>query len=196
MTSPDLIHWSKRQTIALNLTGSNPVIDAALAAADGGYYLIWKEGPHGRMKPRLAFAKSLQGSFQFVGDGSPALLMPDGKEDGLTHENYQFLHTSGKWYLLSADYMPQMPHLYTLQPPSGWLKWINGYVLDLPVQQFNHDIRANAAAIYDWRKYDGYYYVIYAGCNERTTFAKRGWNRLALARSKDMVHWYVAGQME
>lgn len=195
-TSHDLEHWSKRHTLALNLTGSNPVIDAALAAADGGYYLMWKEGPHGKMKPRLAFSKSLTGPFKFVGNGFPALLMPDGKEDGMTHENYQFIHAGDKWYLLSADYMPQTPHLYELQPGSGWLKWVNGRALEFPEQQFNKDFRANAAAIYDWRDHDGYFYIIYAGCNERKTFARRGWNRLGLARSKDLIHWRVAGQME
>ncbi len=53
---------------------------------------------------------------------------------------------------------------------------------------------ANAAAVYDWRKYDGYYYLIYAGRNEGQTYAKRGWNQIALARSKDLIHWSVPGK--
>ena len=195
MTSPDLVHWSKRQTLAFNLTGTNRVIDAALAAADGGYYLIWKEGlPHGKMKPRLAFANSLQGPFHYVGDGYPALLMANGTDDGLTHENYEFIHGDGKWYLLTTDYTPEGLYLYTLEPGSGWLKWTQGYQLDTPQEQFNTDNRDNAAAIYNARQYDGYYYLIYVGRTEGKTFARRGWNQLGLARSKDLVHWSAAGQ--
>ena len=196
-TSPDLVHWSKRQTLAFNLTGTNRVIDAALAAADGGYYLIWKEGSsHGKMRPRLAFAKSLRGPFNYVGDGYPALLMANGKDDGLTHENYEFSHGDGKWYLLTTDYSPEGLYLYTLDPGSQWLKWTQGYRLDTPQEQFNTDNRDDAAAIYNARQYDGYYYLIYAGRTEGKTFARRGWNRLALARSNDLIHWSAAGQTQ
>lgn len=197
MTSSDLVHWSKRGTLALNLTGTKRVIDAALAAADGGYYLIWKEGPTtGKMRPRLAFAKSLDGTFEYVGDGLPALLMADGKDNGLTHENYEFIHSSGKWYLLTSDYTPQGLYLYTLEPGSHWLKWTQGRRLDTPQEKFNTNNRDNAAALYDWRRYDGYYYLIYAGRSEGKTFANRGWNQLGLARSKDLLHWAPAGQTQ
>lgn len=194
MLSRDLIHWSRRRAIAVNLTGSNRVIDASLTAADGGFYLIWKEGPQGAMHPRLAFAKSLHRPFHYVGGGFPKLLMADGKEDGLTHENFQFVRVGGKQYLLSSDYMPQAPHLYELKPNSDWLTWVNGRMLDIPREGFNSDMLANAGALYDWRAQDDYYYLIYAGCAERKTYAKRGWNRLALARSRDLVHWAVAGK--
>jgi hypothetical protein len=197
MTSPDLVHWSKRQTLALNLTGTNRVIDAALGAADGGYYLIWKEGsPHGKMKPRLAFGKSLEGPFDYVGDGYPSLLMANGKDNGLTHENYEFIHGDGKWYLLTTDYTPEALYLYTLEPGSRWLKWTRGYRLDTPQESFNTDNRDNAAAIYKARQEDGYYYLIYAGRTEGQAFARRGWNQLGLARSTDLIHWSPAGQTQ
>ena len=196
MTSQDLLHWSRRRTLALNLTGDNRVIDAALAESNGGYYLIWKEGRQGRMKPRLAFATSLAGPFKYVGDGFPALLMADGKDNGLTHENYEFVHTSNGWYLLTTDYNPEGPYLYKLEPGSGWLKWTQGYRLNTPKEKFNTDNRDNAAALYNWRQHDGYYYLIYAGRTEGKTYARRGWNRLGLARSKDLVHWAAAGQMQ
>jgi len=194
MTSPDLVHWSKRQTLAFNLTGTNRVIDAALAAADGGYYLIWKEGlPHGKMRPRLAFAKSLSLPFHYVGDGYPALLMENGKDNGLTHENYEFIHGDGNWYLLTTDYTPEGLYLYRLHPGSHWLEWTHGYQLNIPQEKFNTDNRDNAAAIYNARSYDGYYYIIYAGRTEGRTFARRGWNQLGLARSKDLIHWSAPG---
>ena len=45
--------------------------------------------------PRIAFATSLDGSFHFVGDGLPSLLMANDKDDGLIHENYEFVHANG-----------------------------------------------------------------------------------------------------
>jgi len=214
MTSADMVHWSARRPMAPNLTGANRVIDASVAAADGGYYLIWKEGsPSGGMHPRLAFAKSLDGPFAYVGSGLPSLLMEDGAENGLIHENYEFMHAKNQWYLLTTDYVLQGPHrgpapdpdlrwsqqgprLYALAPGSSWLKWQHGYALDIAPEKFNTVNRDNASAVYDWRAEDGYYYLIYAGCTERESYAGRGWNQLGLARSKDLVHWTIAGQTQ
>lgn len=210
MMSPDLLHWSKAKALALNLTGPNRVIDASLAEADGGYYLIWKEGsPQGSMRPRLAFARSLDGTFAYVESGYPSLLSRDGKEDGLVHENYEFVHMNSQVYLLTTDYelqthdksrrqegarwSKQGARLYELDRKSHWLKWINGYRLAIPEEQFNTVNRDNAAALYDWRSYSGYYYLIYAGVTERTSYAGRGRNQLGLARSKDLIHWEVPG---
>src|SRR5437868_6138966 len=92
MTSDDLVHWSQRKALALNLTqvGNQRVIDGALAEADGGFYLAYKEQTPGIPKrPRIAFAKNLDGPFAYVGDGVPVLLMENGKEDDLLHENYE-----------------------------------------------------------------------------------------------------------
>ena len=194
MTSNDLVHWSQSKPIALNLTASQRVIDAALAASDGGYYLIWKEGrEQGHMRPRLAFAQSLVTPFRYVGDGYPRLLMADGKDDGLTHENYEFIQSGDRWYLLTTDYNPEGPHLYALAPGSHWLEWTSGYRLDTPREAFNTNHRDNAAALYDWRRYDGYYYLVYGGRTEGVSYAGRGWYALGLARSKDLVHWIAPG---
>ena len=198
MTSDDLVHWSRRHTLALNLTGAGAdqhPIDAALAFTDGGYYLIYKEQTPGIPKrPRMAFAKSLDGPYKFVGDGLPALLMADGQDNRLIHENYEFVHANDKWYLLTTDYVPQAPYLYMLDPGSHWLRWTQGYTLKIPIERFNTDNVANASALYDWRKYDGYYYLIYGGRTEGKTYARRGWNQLGLARSKDLIHWSVPGR--
>jgi hypothetical protein len=207
ITSDDLVHWTPRKTLGLNLTqaGNQRVIDAALAQADGGYYLVYKEQTPGiHSRPRMAFSTSLDGPFHYVGDGIVALLMKDGKDNGFFHENYEFLQANGQWYMLATDYLHnslnhdkydvQAPYLYALEPGSHWLKWTGGYTLDLPQEKFNTESIANAAALYDWRKYDGYYYIIYAGRNDGQAYAKRGWNRIALARSKDLIHWSVPGE--
>jgi hypothetical protein len=207
MTSDDLVHWSARKMLALNLTsqGDPRPIDATLAQADGGYYLVYKESTPGiHSRPRIAFSRTLDGAFRYVGDGIAALLMKDGKDDGFFHENFEFVHAGSQWFLLTTDYLHnsvnpdkydvQAPYLYALDPGSHWLRWTSGYTFDLPPEKFNMESIANAAALYDWRKYDGYYYLIYAGRNDGQTYAKRGWNQLALARSKDLVHWSVPGE--
>jgi hypothetical protein len=195
MTSTDLTHWSPRQPLATNLTAGQGVIDASVTRAGGGLYLIWKEGrPPQKMRTRLAEAKSLSGPWHFVGSGYPALKMASGDENGLTHENFEFNWIDGKLQLLSSDY-PHGHHeyLYTLLDPSRPLDWGMGFELNIPAQSFNQLVPCDAAAIYDARKHDGYFYLIYAGRSEATTYLHRGWNRLALARSKDLVHWVPAG---
>lgn len=194
-TSADLMHWTKAEPLAANLTAGKRVIDAAIARASDGYYVTWKEGRHS-MKPRMAFSTTLASPFRFVGTGFPNLLMKDGRDDGLIHENYEFIEADGGWRLLTTDYNPPSPRLYTLLSTSNWLEWGQGYELKMPVESFNTDNIANAAALYDWRKYDGYFYLIYAGRTERDTFLHRGWNRLGLARSKDLIHWKPAGSAE
>jgi hypothetical protein len=205
--SDDLVHWTPRRALALNLTqaGDQRVIDAALAPADGGYYLVYKEQtPRIHSRPRIAFSRSLDGPFHYVGDGIATLLMKDGRDNGYFHENYEFVRTNGQWYMLTTDYLHnrlspekydvQAPYLYALEPGSHWLKWTRGYTFDIPQEKFNTDAIANAAALYDWRNYDGYYYLIYAGRNEGRTYARRGWNQIALARSMDLIHWSVPGK--
>jgi hypothetical protein len=194
-TSSDLTHWSKAAPLAAELTVGLRVIDAATAHTPEGYYAIWKEGQRG-MKPRMAFANSLDGPFHFVKSGLPALLMEDSKDDGLIHENYEFLQIDGRWRLLATDYNPPSPRLYTLEDPSDWLKWGQGYELKIPIESFNTDNIANAAALYDWREYDGFFYLIYAGRTEHATYLRRGWNRIGLARSKDLIHWQAAGTLQ
>lgn len=194
MTSADLVHWSARHPLAPNLTAGRRAIDAAIANTGTRFYLIWKQGGRGRPRPRVAFAKSLTGPWSFVGSGYAVLTMPDAKENGLIHENFTFIRAEGKWRLLSSDY-PHGHHefIYTQIHRNNWLDWGNGLAVHVAPQAFNSLVHADAAAIYNWRKYDGYYYLIYAGRNESKTYLHRGWNRLGLSRSKDLIHWVPAG---
>jgi hypothetical protein len=196
MTSPDLVHWSGRHSLAGNLTAGEGVIDLSVTQnGRGGYYAIWKAGRHpGEIRPRLAEAASLSGPWRFVGSGDVSMLMKDGKENGLIHENFEFLRIDGVLHVLSSDY-PQGHHeyLYTLLDPAHPLEWGKGFELHIAGQDFNRMVPCDAAAVYDWRKHDGYFYLIYAGRNDVTTYLHRGWNRIALARSKDLKHWIPAG---
>ncbi len=195
MTSRDLVHWSARHRLAPNLTAGQGVIDLSVTQTPSGYYAIWKQGRNPRqMRPRLATAPHLDGPWRFVGSGYPSLLMADGRENGLIHENFEFVWIGGVLHLLSSDY-PHGHHeyLYTLLKPSHPLEWGKGFELKIPGQSFNRLVHCDAAALYDWRRYDGHFYLIYAGRNEQTTYLHRGWNRLGLARSKDLHHWVPAG---
>ena len=207
MTSSDLVHWSPRHKLVPELTDGKKVIDAALAYEDGGYYALWKQGPKGGvLVPRLAFSKTLEGPYAFVGDGLPRLLRPDGTDETLTHENYQFMKADGNWYLLTTDYDAKTEgniidkgeelHLYKRDPKSHWLRWGEGHRLNTPQETFNTDNRDNAGCIVDWRKHDGYFYLLYAGRTEYNSYAMRGTNKLGLARSKDLIHWSPAGDMK
>lgn len=62
----------------------------------------------------------------------------------------------------------------------------------------------NAGFLCDWRERDGFFTLLYAGKNEQRRNAfngtagqrawPRGWNRLGLARSRDLKHWMPAGR--
>jgi hypothetical protein len=194
MTSRDLVHWSPRRPLAANLTAGDGAIDAALAHDSGRYYLAWKQGRR-QMRTEIARAPRLRGPWQLLGPGSPRLLMTDGADDKLTHENFTFCRIRGIWRLLTADYGHGLRYqvLYTQAHPGDWLDWTGGYNLDIPRQSFNQRTAADAGAIYDWSRYDGYVYVIFAGRNDIQSYAHRGWNRLGLIRSRDLVHWFPAG---
>jgi hypothetical protein len=197
-TSPDLTHWSPRRQLAANLTAGQSVIDLSVTRIGGSYYAVWRQGLEdfpGKIHPRIASAEKLSGPWHFVGAGYASLNMPDGKDNGLIHENYQFVWIGKVLHLLSDDYRDNKEgeYLYTLLKPSLPLTWGKGVELNVPSQQFNRLNHCFAAALYDWRKQDGYFYLIYAGSSDQTSYLGRGWNRLALARSKDLVHWTPAG---
>lgn len=197
MTSADLFHWSARQPLAANLTAGQSVIDLSIASAGGSYYAVWRQGLEDYpqdIRLRIATAKTLTGPWRFVGPGIATLNMASDHDNGFIHENYQFTWIDDVLHLLSDDYRDNVEgeYLYTLSQRDQPVSWGEGFELKIPGQSFNSLVRCFAASLYDWRKLDGYFYLIYAGCNEKQTYAGRGWNRLGLARSKDLIHWYPA----
>ncbi len=195
-TSKDLENWDGPNPIAENLTRGKSLIDIALAYDNGKYYIIWQDWIVDGKKikvNRLATGESLDGKFEHVGDGYVHFLMKDGKENGLKHENWEFLKIDGTWHILSTDYSPHEPYLYRIsgdpKVDQNWLTWTEGFRLKVPVEAFNTKHPANAAYLADWREYDGYYYLLYAGKTHSKTHAGRGNNKLALARSKDLINW-------
>ncbi len=233
--SDDLESWSDPIPMAGELTAAKRCIDAALARHGRRWFLAYKE--HGTA--RIATAETLDGPWRFVtDDGKMILLRPDGTDvadDGMTHENAQFLDIDGTWHVLMTDYRPHEPWLYRLEgdpdAPASWARWVDGRRIEPPAQKFNsmpaempcvqeedfvrplfgcngqpgrvriEDGQANAAFCLDRRGDDGWFYLIYGGKNQtrRNDFNgrasghpwPRGWNRLGIARSRDLVDWQI-----
>jgi len=194
--SRDLVNWGPQQPLASNLTRGVRAIDAAVAAWQGKVILFWKEV----QTTRCAVGDSLEGEFCLIGDGLPKMWMRDGREVPW-NENYQILLIDGKWRLLVStkiDGSTMFPVLYTMDGdgsrPEHWLKWVDGYRLEVPVEDFNTRDQANASALMlPGALEDGFRYLLYAGNTEGQTFLKRGHNRLGLARFRDLMHWESAG---
>jgi len=197
-TTTNFVQWSEGYSpLAANLTEGNRAIDSSLIYDNETYYLFWKERTDAD-RTRLAQASSITDNFAFVGEGYPTLTMKDGADNGLIHENFCFFKVDGRWKMITTDYMKDSfalhnSYIYTLMSEGNehpdFLSWGDGYKLDIAKQDFNSDHRANAAALYDWRNHDGYFYIIYAGNKENESFATRGHNRLGISRSKDLIEW-------
>jgi hypothetical protein len=48
---------------------------------------------------------------------------------------------------------------------------------------------ADCAFLADWRQYDGYFYLFYAGSDDGDSFQLRGHGKIGVARSRDLVEW-------
>ncbi|MBD3352101.1 MAG: hypothetical protein GF364_11495 [Candidatus Lokiarchaeota archaeon] len=197
--SEDLIHWSEMRQVARNLTENIRVIDIAVANENNKFYVIWKDRDRKRItkmdRARIAVSHSLDGTFEYIGDGYMKFLLKNGTESSKIHENFEFIKIDGIWYILSTDYRPHRPYLYRISgtgrgvDDNCWLKWTDGYELNIPQEQFNTHDRSNAGFLADWREYDGHYYLLYAGTTEGRSHARRGDSKLGLARSNNLLIW-------
>ncbi len=197
LKSDDMEHWSDKTMVADNLLHGTRAIDIAVVYANDKFYLTWKDRTKERGDwARIGKCDRLDDDVQFVGkDGHMKFYNQNGEEPDMIHENFEFIKIDGKWHLLSTDYSPHQPVLYEMEGEGGkdedWLTWVNGRTLNVPKEGFNTNHRANAAFLADWRGYDGYFYLLYAGRTHFLTHRGRGNNKLGLARSKDLVNWKV-----
>jgi hypothetical protein len=199
--SEDMEHWEKHQPLGREITKEYRAIDAALAFYDETYYLFFKDSkPLGHLPrvdlTRVASAKELDGPWEFVYSGYATFIPQDTLDADKIYENFMLLQIDNVWYMQNSGYWPHNPYLYKIggdpSEKGWWTVWEDGRRLDIPVQKgFNTAHQANAAHLKDWRKYDGYFYLIYAGNTENESFWTRGHNKLGLARSKDLINWEV-----
>lgn len=196
LTSIDLKNWSPRRPLAPNLTECTRAIDAAVAFENGRYYLFWKQD----QKPRCAVGDSLDGDFRFIGDGFPGF-SGAGDLAWNWNENYQLVKFDGRWRMVATTRNAAgrlVPVIYSMKDTGSadadWLEWVDGYQLEVAEECFNADHHANCPCLLDMRRLDGHFYLLYAGRNDQSGYASRGWNRLGISRSRDLVHWIPAGR--
>ncbi len=196
ITSDDGVTWTEMRQVAPNLTEEIRAIDLALAESKNKYYVVWKDRHKTWLwrkdRPRIAVASDLDSDFSYINDGIMKFFLRGGEESKKTHENFQFLQIDGIWHLITTDYVPHRTFLYRIsgagsgENDTDWLKWVDGHELVVPSESFNTRHRSNAGFLADWRVYDGYFYLLYAGNTEGRSYARRGDNTLGLARSKDL----------
>ncbi len=187
MISMDGIKWDKPRPLAHTLTAGKRAIDAALDFTSDRIFLLYKE----EQRTRLASALTLDDEFTFVGEGLPEFLTAEGVKAAC--ENYQFIsQTPGASRpSLLATRMDKNHRPCLFAPTGSILHWHDGRELLIPAQEFNSLDRANAACLINSRDRDGYFYLFYAGNREKERFLGRGHNRIAIARSRDMLLWDI-----
>jgi hypothetical protein len=193
-SSSDLVNWSPVQPLAQSLWTGVGGWDPTLAEANGRIYLLYLSGS----SPRVAVAPAIGGPWNWVGAGRATMLMQSGLDNGLTHENFQFIAIDNKWYSMQTDYSPVEGYLYKMAgagtADTDWLSWNSGYKLTVAHEAFNTSLVDSAPFLSDWRSYDGFFYLFYAGSTEHTSHAGRGNCTIAVSRSTDLKTWIPAGQ--
>ena len=177
-TSTDLNNWEFHKPLAKNLTEGIRAIDVAIAFYNNRVHLVYKE----KQTTVFAYADHI--------DSNEWKFIP--KKLKGWYENYQFINIDSQWYMMTTNRL-HFPTLFSMKGDpaliESWTDWKLEYILLPPKQAFNTNERANAAAIQDLREVDGYFYMIYAGRTESRSHLRRGNNKLALIKSKDLISW-------
>jgi hypothetical protein len=186
-TSLDFSSWSAPQRLAFTVRprAGDTLIDAALAHAPIGLILAYNyQAAHFE----LAWSPSgaLDGPWRRLGEADTGPL-----------ENYEFLLIDGHWYLLGTTVPVHRELLFRLDGPpdraTSWLHWSLVRELTVPQQDWDHPPGevANAAYLCDARPLDGHWYLFYSGSTELDRFGGRGYAKVGIARSADLIHWEV-----
>jgi len=194
-TSSDFQIWNTMNRLGEKAWSApeDRLIDAAIAYTEAGIIVVAKK----EQTPYFAISTSgsLDGPWKEIGKPNFASL-----------ENYQLLQIDGVWHLLGTTLRQpkgydraHLPALYRLignpSDPQGWLEWERVGILDVPQESWNQGYeRANSAHLCDARAADGYFYLFYAGSNDRDSFNGRGHAKIGVARSRDLKNWSIPGQ--
>jgi hypothetical protein len=131
-------------------------------------------------------------------------------------ENYQFINIDGKWHLIATAYVGTpyqklksfvfgytaghetfiyaMKEEATGDNPKDWSNWVNKTRIEVPDEGWNRVMRSNSGFLCDWREYDGYFYLFYAGADDSDSFAGRGHGKIGVIRSRDLITWELPGK--
>ncbi|TBL78517.1 family 43 glycosylhydrolase [Paenibacillus thalictri] len=185
--STDLRNWNGKHRLARNLTEGIRSIDAAVAYVNGKFYASWKDRQLGN--PIAWNSRMEPDGWELI--GRPEL--------DRVYENGQFVRLDGSWHMVLTNCgMPHETHIFKMngngERKEDWLNWNTKLTFKVPVESFNTKDFSNAGFLADWRQYDGYYYLFYAGNTELETYKGRGHCRIGIARSADLVTWFAPGQ--
>lgn len=203
-TSPDLVNWTSKASITPDLW-PRPVIDGALVKRDGYHFTIWKDrveqvpyvtrsvGPEldGRWLPPLpAAADGFSEALHFVEiDGVQRIV-------GTARDPDPDRCPGTVYWIFTCDHEP---HLYSLPNATSdletWAGWERKTWLRVPYESWNTITHANSGHLADWREHDGFFYLSYSGSDDGDSFELRGHGKLGLARSRDLIHWRVPGDL-
>jgi len=197
-TSSDLVNWEPARALAPRLQPRMRHIDGALAEQGGYFYLGYKG--------RQQFYVTRSPSQILDGNWLPAR---KASADGKWAENFQFLKIDGTWRLVATGWGPgerrrsytsgHESFLYTMAGSgsslSDWTRWVERTQPRIPIEDWNRAMPANSAFLCDWRAYDGYFYLFYAGCPDPKDFQGRGHGQIGVVRSRDLQHWRLPGDL-
>jgi hypothetical protein len=211
-TSHDLVDWSSPFEVSRDLLPGTSIIDGALARRGGYWWLVFKN----RETNEPFFSRSAGAQLnqdwlparRFVAGGEEIFL---GLGDGFA-ENFQLIEIDGQLRLLATAREREglrcfnlytcwhEPHLYSLDAGDGtrledWERWGHKTWLRIPYEDWNPVMHANTGYLDDFRSRDGFFYLSYSGSVDSESFQGRGHGMLGLARSRDLVHWRVAGDL-
>ncbi len=200
-SSGDLREWTASIEAWPECQPGTRHIDAALAWESGHFY---------------AGFKSVQ---QFYVTRSRSEVLGANWEDPIKAESegwceaYQFIKIDGRWRMVATARAPKgfktggnsytgshEPFLYTMEGDGSrlehWAHWKNKTHIALPFTDWNQVMHANTGYLCDWRRYDGWFYLFFAGANDDKTNQGRGHGKIGMARSRDLMKWYLPGESE
>jgi hypothetical protein len=210
-TSTDLDTWTPPVQLTSDLIADAPIIDGALAWDGSRFVLGFKDRVRQTFQVARALGADLAGGF------APPEQAVAGKDDPVAGfaENYQFTKVDDVWRLVATGRDPDPyrcanqifaiytcshePFIYTLSGPPGeftsWTRWMRKRWLRVPFEAWNQVMHANTGFLSDRREHDGFFYLSYAGAADGDQFDRRGHGKIGLARSRDLVHWRVPGDL-
>ena len=207
-TSTDLRQWSSPIELAPDVLPDQSIIDGALIRRDGAFFLGFKW-----RQPQLFYVtRSTTAALdQSWLPAEHALAPVDHFFYGFA-ENFQFVDIDGRLRMIATARDPEgvrCPNLYTCshepfiyEVASGdgstlddWRLWTHKTQLAIPYESWNAIMHANTGFLSDWRVHDGFFYLTYSGALDSESFQTRGHDKIGIARSRDLVHWRVAGDL-
>lgn len=213
--STDLLNWSEdRDLIDLphdrNIDGALAVLDPTGDTSD--VVLAYKRGilvqetriAHGRLTEEGfefdAPAKAYAGEGCFLNEILPII------GDTITQwaENFQMIEIDGRWRVIATARHPDRPidfgyvashepFIYEIED-GDWRHWMHKRHLIVPEEDWNTVMHANTAFVVDMRARDGWFYLFYSGADALDPDG-RGHSSIGVVRSRDLVDWYVPGDM-